>query len=67
MDKQMYWYNFRTGGHDLRTSPQTDSEAVNYLPQWPPALNLYHLYRQMGDSISEASVRVLTLCVGENP
>jgi hypothetical protein len=54
-----YWHNFVTGEADYRTAPATDEEAKQYLPQDPAALSRYDLYRQRGDSVTDAYIAVL--------
>jgi hypothetical protein len=60
-----YWHNYVTGEYDYLDMPQTDEEALNYLPQYPAARMLYELQRSMGDSILNAMGEVLSACVGE--
>lgn len=64
-DRRMYWSNFLTGGSDHRLTPNTDEEAVQYIPQHPSAQNLYHLYREMSMSVIDAMTKVLMICAGE--
>lgn len=64
-EQQMYWGNFVTGEYDYRAMPQTDEEAVQYIPQWPAAQNLYRMHRERGLGISEAMEQTLRACVGE--
>ena len=68
-DKEGHWYNYDTGSMDYRTMPTTDEEAVKYLPgtPTPAARSLYLLYREMGDSIPDALIKVLCAVVGEKP
>ena len=62
-EMEFAWQNFRTGKTDYRTGgPKTDEEALDYLPQYPPARSLYGLYREMGDSIGDAMIKVLKAC-----
>ena len=61
---RMYWSNFVTGEADYREAPTTDEEAKQYIPQWPAALNLYDLRRQMGDSVMDALGGVLESVTG---
>lgn len=42
-----------------------DSKARAYIPQSPPALSLYDIYRQLGASPFDAMFKVLKACVGE--
>lgn len=54
----MYMYNFRTGEHDYLAAPPDWSD---YIPQHPPAQNLYRLYLEMGDEPLDAALKVLGL------
>ena len=66
MDDLMYhWHNFRTGESDARGVPETDDEALDYLPQIPAAQGLYSVYRAKGETIMESMRLVLMACVGE--
>ena len=64
---EMQWYNFVTGEHEHREMPETDEEAVQYIPQIPAAISLFGMYRKMGKSIAEAMIEVLTSSVNANP
>lgn len=61
------WYNYKTGEWEERDAPQTDEEAVNYIPQ-QAGVAMYHLLREYrGLSIPEAMLYVLSVAVGETP
>lgn len=64
-DRRGYWGNFVTGGHDYRTMPDADEEAVQYIPQWPAAQSLFKLYREIGLAVGDAMEKVLWACVGQ--
>jgi len=49
----------------LREIPATDEEAIKYIPQISAAQNLYYIYREIGEDIIEAMIKVLQACVGE--
>lgn len=57
-------HNFVTGKTDYREAPTADEEAKQYLPQDPSVLNLYSIYRQMGDSVLDAYIKVLKKATG---
>lgn len=43
------------------------SDYADYIPQDESAQALYRLYVQMGDAPLDAAVKVLKICVGEQP
>ena len=55
-------YNFKTEQYES-VSPDSLQDWSDYIPQYPAAQNLYRLYREMGDSPTEAAMKVLTLVV----
>lgn len=59
------WINQRTMELEPRprSQPLTDDDAVRYLPPWPAAIGLYHIYRAQGLSVEESMVRVLQLTI----
>jgi hypothetical protein len=59
------WENMRTGETDWRSTPPQDYS--DYIPQDESVQALYRLYQQMGDSPSDAALKVLKICVGEQP
>ena len=66
MDDLMHsWYNFRTEEYDTTDVPETDAEALDYLPQLPAARGLYRVHRAKGEDIIESMRLVLMACVGE--
>lgn len=49
---------------DVHTpTPQTDEEALEYLPDNNAARGLYDIYRKQGLSIPEAMIKTLEACV----
>lgn len=44
--------------------PATDAEALECLPDYPEAQNLYHVYREMGLSVLAAWQKVLEAIAG---
>ena len=64
-EAKSYWHNYRTDKTEYRSVPQTDAEAVEFIPQIPAAQNLYALRRKMGATISEAMIDVLSACIPE--
>ena len=66
MDDSMYnWNNFSTEEYDAIDAPETDEEALDYLPQIPAARGLYRVHRAKGEDIIESMRLVLMACVGE--
>jgi len=63
---QNYWYNYDTKQHDYRGMPETDDDAIHYIPvtECGTARNLYGLYRETGLNISEAMLKTLEACCG---
>lgn len=63
---QNYWYNYDSGKYDLRGMPETDEDAIHYIPigEFGAARNLYGLYRETGLSISEAMLKTLEAFCG---
>lgn len=63
---QNYWYNYDTKQSDYRGMPETDEDAIHYIPigEFGAARNLYGLYRETGLSISEAMLKTLGACCG---
>ena len=67
MDKRMYWRNRKTGETEFRDMPETDEEAVKYIPQDETAQGLYVCWRNLGLEIDEAMINVLSASVGKTP
>jgi len=71
MTEKVFMYNLKTGETDHRLYPETDEEAVQYLPQDVAAQMLYKCHRALERSVRESSCRVLMSCLGmewpENP
>jgi len=61
-DNRGYWYNFATKAHEYIETPE---DFTNYIPQQPAAQGLYQLYIEMGETPTEAAIKVYTACVGE--
>lgn len=59
------WHNMRTGETEYRSTPPQDFS--DYIPQNESAQALYRLYVQLGDAPIEAALKVLKICVGEQP
>ena len=59
------WYNYETDEYELSGTPTTDEQAKSYLPQLDAAQGLYDVQRLIGNSILEAMIYVLNVCVGE--
>lgn len=54
------WYNFITDEYDYRSSaPDTDEEAIKYIPNQDAARGLYRAYRAMGNNILDSMIYVL--------
>jgi len=64
---KMYWYNYCTNSYELGNAPQTDEEALRYLPQQLAVMGAYSCRRQLGETVLEAMLNVLKVCVGEVP
>jgi len=62
-DAKYFWYNYQTRKYEERSTPETDEDAEQLIPQL--AINLYRLRRVMGDDILEAMDKTLRACVGE--
>lgn len=62
--KESYWHNFKTGVIDCREAPHTDEEALQYISQNPSAQSMYLCYRQLGASVLDAMIKVLSACIG---
>jgi len=65
LDQDLSWYNYATDEYELGSTPTTDEQAKSYLPQLDAAQGLYDVQRLMGNSILEAMIYVLNICVGE--
>lgn len=61
MKQESFYYNFRTGDYDARST--TPDDWSDYLPQNPPAQNLYRLYLKMGDTPDDAALKVLSAVI----
>jgi len=63
---EMNWFNYDTGKFEYAGPPQTDTDAKKYLPYDPSGTPrwLYDCYRQTGDSILGAMVKVLEITCG---
>lgn len=59
------WCNMRTGETDWRSTPPQD--FTDYIPQDGLAQGIYRRYMQLGDTPLEAALKVLKICVGEQP
>lgn len=61
-------YNFFTERYEDYEPGQdlSDDQAVNYLPQHGAAQNLYHLYRERGDDVKNAMLKVLQTAAGKD-
>jgi len=64
MDNLMGFHNYKTGQVDWREYPETDEDAVQYIPQSVAAQGMYVCHRELGRSIAESSGRVLTAVLG---
>lgn len=59
------WHNFVTGETDYRESaPQTDEEAIQYLPQIGGP-GMFRILREQGLSINDAMLHVLKVATRE--
>ena len=61
----LFWYNYIKEDYELADAPTTDGQAKSYLPQLDAAQGLYDVQRLIGNSILEAMIYVLNVCVGE--
>lgn len=60
------WYNFETDEYEECGPPETDGDALRFLPRDQSARNMYAIYREQGGlSILESMVNVLSACVKE--
>lgn len=64
MDNSLPWYNYTTNEYDWRITPETDQDALMYLPQLPIVQGLYKLYRASGESIGASMRKVLATMLG---
>ena len=64
MGRLICMHNYKTVHVDLREYPETDEEAVQYIPQDVAAQGLYQCHRELGRSVAEASGRVLAASLG---
>lgn len=56
------WYNYAANEYECRTdAPQTDEEAVQFIPQSPAAQGLYRAHRSIGTGVLEAMVAALDM------
>ncbi len=65
-DDKNTWYNFVSDRYEKRSTPTTDAEAVQLIPQYPAAINLYYLLRNpeyKNESVLDAMVHTLEACV----
>lgn len=58
-----YWYNFKVGQYDDRTTTPNVYEMADYLPQMHTVQNLYQLYVQSGEDHLAAAIMVLELYI----
>lgn len=61
----MQWFNFKTCVFEESEGPQTDEEALQYIPDIPAARGLFQVHRLMGKSIEEAMAETLSSCIGD--
>jgi hypothetical protein len=59
------WYNYDTGEHESAPMLETDENAIAAVAPWPGARELYRLYREMGDDIVTAFLKVSHKLLGE--
>ena len=59
------WYNYDTGEFDSSPLLESDENAIAGISTWPGARELYRLYREMGDDIATAFLKVSYKLVGE--
>lgn len=59
------WYNYKTNKFELRNAPKTDEEAYDLLPQ-SGGVGLFKIYRELGDSILEAMIKVYSKALGSD-
>jgi hypothetical protein len=58
------WYNYATQTYDPCTGvPTTDAVARQYIPQHQYAQDVYRIHRDLGESIPQAMLAVLTIIV----
>jgi len=59
-------HNYKTGEIDYIAdgNPITDEMAVQYIPQYPSAQNLYRLHRNLGKSVLQSMLEVMKIVVG---
>ncbi len=62
MNNTTGYYNFRTNEYDMLDEAPADWSA--YISQEPAAQALYKLYQDIGDTPSEAALKVLRLTIG---
>lgn len=58
------WWNYVKGDYDWRKAPETDEEAVQYMPQQRDVICIYRCRRMLGDSVLEAMVYALESATG---
>ena len=63
MSEKYSWYNYVTGEYVGFKRPETDEEAMQYIPQVDPALNIYRCYRELSDDSLHALVKTLEIAV----